>query len=87
MIFDDPEAMAHAAMLGHGVAFLPMPHAARWLASGALVRLLPGWYADHGPISIYYSNKKLLPEKTRVFIDFVVAAFREQRLASKFDAR
>jgi DNA-binding transcriptional LysR family regulator len=87
MIFDDPEAIAHAAMLGQGVAFLPMPHAARWLSNGALVRLLPSWYADHGPLSLYYPNKKLLPPKTRVFVEFVVAAFREKKLASLFDAR
>jgi len=87
MIFDDPEAIAHAAMHGQGVAFLPMPHAAPWLASGALMRLLPAWYADQGPISIYYPNKKLLPARTRVFIDFVVDAFRKQKLAAKFDGR
>ncbi|MBP0636038.1 MULTISPECIES: LysR family transcriptional regulator [unclassified Cupriavidus] len=86
MIFDDPEAMAHAAMLGYGVALLPTPHAARWLESGALVRLLPGWHADNGPISLYYPNKTLLPPKTRVFIDFVVAAFRDRGLAARFDA-
>lgn len=87
LIFDDPEAMAHAAMLGHGVAFLPMPHAARWLLSGDLIRLLPGWYADLGPICLYYPNKRLLPLRTRVFIDFVVDTFREQRLAVQFDGR
>lgn len=87
LIFDDPEAMAHAAMLGHGVAMLPMPHAARLLLSGDLIRLLPGWYADLGPICLYYPNKKLLPPKTRVFIDFVVDAFLEQRLAVRFDGR
>jgi len=87
LIFDDPEAMAHAAMLGHGVALLPMPHAARWLLSGDLIRLLPGWYADLGPICLYYQNKKHLPLRTRVFIDFIVDTFREQRLAVQFDGR
>jgi DNA-binding transcriptional LysR family regulator len=51
------------------------------------VRLLPAWYAEQGPISLYYPNKKLLPAKTRVFIEFVVAAFKRQKYASKFDAR
>ncbi|WP_454725720.1 MULTISPECIES: LysR family transcriptional regulator [Cupriavidus] len=87
VIFDDPEAMAHAAMLGLGVAVLPMQHAARWLESGALVRLLPGWYAEHGPVSLYYPNKKLLPPRTRVFVEFVVEAFRKKRLAGRFDGR
>ena len=87
LIFDDPEAMAHAAMQGLGVALLPMPHAAPWLERGALVRLLPGWCADNGPLALYYPNRKLLPPKTRVFVDFVVDAFQRKGLARRFDGR
>ncbi|MPW16706.1 LysR family transcriptional regulator [Paraburkholderia sp. CNPSo 3157] len=87
MIFDDPEAMAHAAMQGLGIAFLPTPHAAPWLENGKLVRLLPGWHGELSPLTLYYPNRKLLPAKTRVFIDFIVGAFRERRLAARFDAR
>src|SRR5471032_467524 len=42
---------------------------------GQWVRLLPGWHADAGPISLYYPSRTLMPAKTRVFIDFVVEAF------------
>lgn len=87
VILDDPEAMAAAAKLGYGVALLPTPHAAPGLANGELVRVLPGWSAVWGPISIYYPNKKLLAPKTRIFIDFVIARFREKRLAALFDPR
>jgi DNA-binding transcriptional LysR family regulator len=87
LVFDDPDAMAQAALLGYGVAMLPMPHAARWLQNGDLVRLLPGWYSKMGSICLYYPSKKLLPLRTRVFIDFVVDAFHKQRLAARFDAR
>ena len=48
------------------------------------MRLVPQWYADAGPISIYYASRTLLPAKTRVFVDFVVEAFRQQRLAERF---
>lgn len=48
------------------------------------MRLLPRWYADAGPISLYFAGQRLLPAKTRVFIDFVVEAFRKQRLAERF---
>jgi len=74
--FDDPDAMAEAAALGLGVAMIPAAHARPYLASGRLLRLLPEWQAEAGPLSIYYSSKKLLPAKTRVFIDFIVDAFR-----------
>jgi DNA-binding transcriptional LysR family regulator len=83
-VFDDPEAMASAAASGLGVALLPAPHAQAWLASGALVRILPDWYAEAGPLFIYYSSRRLLPAKTRVFVDFVVERFRAQGLASAF---
>lgn len=76
IVFDDPEAMCEAAVLGLGVALLPMPFALPWLRSGALLRVLPGWFADTGPLSLYYPSKKLLPARTRVFVDFVVEQFR-----------
>jgi DNA-binding transcriptional LysR family regulator len=82
--FDDPEAMCQAAVLGMGVTQIVMAHAFRHLESGALVRLVPQWYADAGPISIYYASKTLMPAKTRVFVDFVADAFRRQRLAERF---
>src|SRR5918995_1787573 len=82
--FDDPEAMCQAAVLGMGVTQIVMAHALRHLESGALVRLVPQWYADAGPISIYYASRTLMPAKTRVFVDFVAEAFRHQRLAERF---
>jgi DNA-binding transcriptional LysR family regulator len=78
--FDDPEAMCQAAVLGMGV----VAHALRHLESGALVRLVPQWYADAGSISTYYASRTLMPAKTRVFVDFVTEAFQRQRLAERF---
>ena len=82
--FDVPEAMCQAAVLGMGVTQIVMAHALRHLESGALVRLVPQWYADAGPISIYYASRRQVPAKTRVFVDFVADAFRRQRLAERF---
>ncbi len=82
--FDDPEAMCRAALLGLGVTLIAVPHALPHLERGALVRLAPQWYADAGPISLYYPSRKLMPAKTRVFIDFVTEAFRRKRLAERF---
>jgi DNA-binding transcriptional LysR family regulator len=84
VVFDDPEAMCRAALLGLGVALIAVPHALPHLESGALVRLVPHWYSDAEPISIYYATRTLLPAKTRVFVDFVIEAFRRQRLAERF---
>ena len=87
VVFSDPEAMCQAATMNLGVALLPMPFAAPLLATGALLRLLPGWYADTGPISLYYPSKKLLPGKTRAFVDFVIVRFRGANFAGRVDGR
>jgi DNA-binding transcriptional LysR family regulator len=71
--------------MGLGVALLPGPHAAPLLQSGRLVRLLPGWHAEVGALSIYYSSKKLLPAKTRAFVDYVLAQMRAQDFAGRLD--
>jgi DNA-binding transcriptional LysR family regulator len=84
VVLSDPEAMCRAALLGLGVALVAVPHALRHLENGALVRLVPRWYADAGPISIYYASRALLPAKTRAFVDFVAEAFRRERLAQRF---
>ena len=81
LIFSDPQAIAQAARLGLGVALVPMPFAFASIASGELVRLLPGWYSDAGPVSVYYPSRRMLPAKTRAFVDFISERFR----ASGFD--
>jgi len=87
LIFSDPEAIAQAARLGLGVALLPMPFAFAPIASGELVRLLPGWYSDAGPVSVYYPSRRMLPAKTRAFVDFLLERFREARFARLVDGR
>jgi DNA-binding transcriptional LysR family regulator len=84
IVLDDPEAICRAALLGLGATLIAVPHVLTHLDSGALVRLVPQWYVDAGPISIYYATRTLLPAKTRVFVDFVVEAFQRQRLAERF---
>jgi DNA-binding transcriptional LysR family regulator len=84
MVLDDPEAMAHAAANGSGIAMLPLPHALPLMERGELVRVLPAWYAEALPLSIYYSSRKLLPAKVRVFVDHVIEEFRARGHAARF---
>ncbi len=86
LILTDPEAICRCAVMGLGVAFVAMPHALPHLKSGTLVRLLPEWHADAGPLSLYFASTKLLPAKSRVFVDFIVEQFKRQGLAKKFAA-
>jgi DNA-binding transcriptional LysR family regulator len=84
IVLDDPEAICQAALLGLGVTLIAVSHALPHLERGTLVRLVPHWYSDGGPISIYYASRTLLPSKTRVFVDFVVQEFKRGRLAERF---
>ena len=73
--------------MGLGVALLPMPFAFAAIHAGDLVRVLPGWYWDAGPVSLYYPSRRLLPAKTRVFVDFVLERFRSADFARLVDGR
>jgi DNA-binding transcriptional LysR family regulator len=84
IVLDDPEATCRAALLGLGVTLIAVSHALPHLERGSLVRLVPQWYADLGPISIYYASRTLLPAKTRAFVDFTIEAFKRDRLAERF---
>jgi DNA-binding transcriptional LysR family regulator len=86
-VMDDPEALAAAAARGSGIAMLPMPHVLPLLRSGELVRVLPGWHADAGALSVYYSSRRLLPAKVRVFVDHIVSEAAARGYAQQFSAQ
>lgn len=85
LVLNDPAAMTRAGIEGLGVAMIAVPDALPHLDTGTLVRLVPKWYADAGPISLYYASRTLLPAKTRTFVDYVTESFGQRRLAERFD--
>ena len=86
MTMSDSEAACATAMQGLGIALVSMPFAVAYLQAGTLHRVLPDWFVDDGNISIYYAEHKLLPGKTRAFVDFVIEQFVEQGLGRRFSA-
>jgi len=86
MTMSDPAASLEAAEQGLGISVTSMPNAQPYLVNKRLVRVLPDWYADAGALSLYFSAQKLLPAKTRAFIDFIVAYFRKHKMAQRFSA-
>jgi DNA-binding transcriptional LysR family regulator len=86
IITNDPAAMREAARLGLGVSLIALLDVLPELKRGDLIRLLPEWYADAGTISLYYASRKLISAKTRLFVDWVVNAFKSERLAVAFSA-
>ena len=58
------------AALGQGIILLPEEIVAHELACGELVRILPEWRG--APLPVYaLTETRLLPARTRVFIDFL----------------
>lgn len=86
MTMSDSEAACRTAEQGLGIALVSMPFAVGYLQAGRLQRVLPEWFVDDGNISIYYAEHKLLPGKTRAFVDFVIEQFAELGLAQRFSA-
>ncbi|NVZ70012.1 LysR family transcriptional regulator [Pseudomonas costantinii] len=86
MTMSDSEAACCASAQGLGIALVSMPMAVPFLDSGAVVRVLPDWFVDDGNISIYYAEHKLLPGKTRVFVDFIIEQFAERQWGRRFSA-
>ena len=82
----DSQAACACAAQGLGIALVSMPFAVNYLDAGTLLRVLPDWYVDDGNISIYYAEHKLLPGKTRAFVDFIIEQFAEQQLGQRFSA-
>ncbi|VVN31224.1 HTH-type transcriptional regulator PgrR [Pseudomonas fluorescens] len=86
MTMSDSEAACAVATQGLGIALVSMPFAVGYLQAGTLQRVLPDWYVDDGHISIYYAEHKLLPGKTRAFVDFIIEQFARQQLSARFSA-
>ena len=84
VIVSDLDASLICARQGLGVALLPVGTVIDAIERGELVRILPQWYAEFGAISIYYASAKYLPPKTRAFVDFVLAYFKREKLATRF---
>ncbi|MBN3491668.1 LysR family transcriptional regulator [Vibrio neptunius] len=58
---------------GLGITLMPDAMLKEYLQDGSLVRVLEEWNANPRDIYMLYNHKDHLPEKVRLFIDFVIA--------------
>ncbi|MGF1695967.1 LysR family transcriptional regulator [Vibrio kyushuensis] len=58
---------------GLGITLMPDVMLKEYIESGSLVRVLQDWSANPRDIYMLYNHKEHLPEKVRLFIDFVIA--------------
>ncbi|MEL0083987.1 MAG: LysR substrate-binding domain-containing protein, partial [Gammaproteobacteria bacterium] len=70
-----------AAIAGMGVCRLPSRLCVDQLEAGTLKSLLPEWSFTPINLNLVYPSSRLLPTKTRAFIDFAVGLFRDYGMA------
>ena len=71
IVLDDGEALAHLCSDHLGLTQVPHFIAKPWINRGDLISLLPIYQPESAGVFITYSEKNLLPTKSRVFIDFI----------------
>jgi DNA-binding transcriptional LysR family regulator len=69
LIVEDVEVMIRAAIDGVGLAFTLEEHAARHLASGALVRVLEDWCPPFAGYFLYYPSRRQQPAALSALIE------------------
>jgi len=69
------ESFLDGALLGLGLAQMPVFHIERDIAKGRLVRVLSDYPLPPGPVSVLYPRNRQLSPRVRVFIDWIVQQF------------
>lgn len=77
LMVDSGEALLMAARAGIGILLQPCELVRDDLASGRLVELLPEFPVPTRPFHLLYTPDRRMTPKLRSFIDFAIAAFRD----------
>lgn len=78
---NNTEAFQGACLGGMGIAQMPMSGARPHLAAGTLVAILPQHLAPPMPIALLYTHRRDLPQRTRVFMDWLSALIEREWMA------
>jgi DNA-binding transcriptional LysR family regulator len=71
MTANSPELLIHMARAGAGIAAVPDAFALPDVRKGLLQRVLPEWCLPSERVSVVFPERKLMPAKTRAFIDML----------------
>ena len=75
---NSPELLMRLVRAGLGIAALPDTFALPEVRRGVLQRVLPDWCLPDQIASAVFPGRKLMPAKTRVFIDMLQTAFSDR---------
>jgi LysR family transcriptional regulator, regulator for bpeEF and oprC len=71
-------AVRNACLTGWGYSLLPDFMVAQDFTENRLVRLLPDYEPTEQPIFAFYAQRRHIPHKVRVFIDYLTEVFRSR---------
>jgi DNA-binding transcriptional LysR family regulator len=78
VMVSDFAAAVQAAVSGLGMVCAPLPLAMPLFRSGELRPVLTPLIVPRLEVYLHYPNRKNLPNRTRVFVDFVLEALRNE---------
>ncbi|QSB00511.1 LysR family transcriptional regulator [Methylomonas sp. EFPC1] len=68
---NSPELLVKLAMQDQGIVAAPDSYASTYMPNQELVRVLPEWCLPQTTAWLVFPGRRLMPTKTRVFIDFL----------------
>ena len=78
VVANHTDTLLRAALDGAGITSISMDIVAPYLTSGTLVRVLNPWIAGRLAMYAALPGRKFVPERLRVFLDYLVEHTREQ---------
>lgn len=74
-IMHSPDLLVHMAIHGAGITIAEERSAEPYVKAGQLARVLPDWKFPPMPLWAVFPGRKLMPARTRAFIDALSAKF------------
>lgn len=68
-----PDVLLRLAAAGRGITLVPAHYATQAVSEGRLERVLPGWYVPGGNGWAVFPGRRLMPARTRAFLDLLDA--------------
>ncbi|WP_426360414.1 LysR family transcriptional regulator [Pseudocolwellia sp. HL-MZ19] len=72
---DEIQMMQYAVESGVGISYMPDYIALPLIESGKLQRILPDWQSEGQPFSMLYRDRKQIPHRVRLLIEYTLQHF------------
>lgn len=76
---NSPEILKRLALAGLGITLISEHFARCHLHDGSLIRILPDWHSPEFDAWAVFPGRRLMPARTRVFIDAMLEEFAQDR--------